>query len=290
MTRGRQGDAASCCASVKPSPSGRPMSTSTASGRSSADRTSASAQVPASPTTASPHDRRVLAASSRKEASSSTTSTVCVMAAILAARTADEGRASRRLDSGQRVWRAGVRRWRVPGMLKELPAVAMDPAAAGVELAARCDPLDRAPLGGSGRGARCPPRDIRVLLVGSHALGRAGLRRLLEDDAGVAVIGEAGEQSRGGRRSCRRRIPTSSCSTRAGGSLTPRRARGCWPGGSPCCCSPTARPTTGCSPRMRAGAAGVLRSGQPSRPSSPPRCARVAGGGALLPPRTPPAG
>ena len=35
------------------------------------------------------------------------------------------------------------------------------------------------------------PTDIRVLLVGSHALGRAGLGRLLEDDAGVAVIGEA---------------------------------------------------------------------------------------------------
>jgi DNA-binding NarL/FixJ family response regulator len=32
---------------------------------------------------------------------------------------------------------------------------------------------------------------IRVLVLGSHALTRAGLRRLLEDDAGIAVIGEA---------------------------------------------------------------------------------------------------
>ena len=32
---------------------------------------------------------------------------------------------------------------------------------------------------------------IRVLVVGGHALTRAGLRRLLEDDAGLTVIGEA---------------------------------------------------------------------------------------------------
>jgi DNA-binding NarL/FixJ family response regulator len=32
---------------------------------------------------------------------------------------------------------------------------------------------------------------IRVLVVGRHALARAGLRRLLEDDRGLVVIGEA---------------------------------------------------------------------------------------------------
>jgi len=36
-----------------------------------------------------------------------------------------------------------------------------------------------------------PPGVIRVLIVGNHALTRAGLRRLLDDDAGLAVIGEA---------------------------------------------------------------------------------------------------
>ena len=45
----RQGE--SRCASANPSPSGRPMSTSTASGRSAVGRSSASANVAASPTT-----------------------------------------------------------------------------------------------------------------------------------------------------------------------------------------------------------------------------------------------
>jgi DNA-binding NarL/FixJ family response regulator len=43
------------------------------------------------------------------------------------------------------------------------------------------------------RRSRAPVPDgvIRVLVVGSHALTRAGLRRLLEDEPGLAVVGEA---------------------------------------------------------------------------------------------------
>jgi DNA-binding NarL/FixJ family response regulator len=47
------------------------------------------------------------------------------------------------------------------------------------------------------RRLRQPPRapggGIRVLVVGSRALTRAGLRRLLEDDTGLVVIGEAAD-------------------------------------------------------------------------------------------------
>jgi len=42
------------------------------------------------------------------------------------------------------------------------------------------------------RRARLASRDvIRVAVVASHAITRAGLRRLLDDDAGLAVVGEA---------------------------------------------------------------------------------------------------
>jgi DNA-binding NarL/FixJ family response regulator len=44
-----------------------------------------------------------------------------------------------------------------------------------------------------------PANGIRVLVVGSHAIHRAGLRRLLEDDAGVIVVGEAASGSEGAR-------------------------------------------------------------------------------------------
>lgn len=40
---------------------------------------------------------------------------------------------------------------------------------------------------------------IRVLVVGRHALTRAGLRRLLEDDRGLVVIGEAATGAEAGR-------------------------------------------------------------------------------------------
>jgi DNA-binding NarL/FixJ family response regulator len=40
---------------------------------------------------------------------------------------------------------------------------------------------------------------IRVLVVGSHAIYRAGLRLLLEDDAGVVVVGEAANGRDGAR-------------------------------------------------------------------------------------------
>ena len=42
-------------------------------------------------------------------------------------------------------------------------------------------------------GLAAPGGAIRVLVVGSRALTRAGLRRLLEDDHGVVVIGEAAD-------------------------------------------------------------------------------------------------
>jgi DNA-binding NarL/FixJ family response regulator len=54
----------------------------------------------------------------------------------------------------------------------------------------------------SARGLRSrrASRDfIRVLVVAGHAITRAGLRRLLEDDAGLAVVGEAVAASEGAR-------------------------------------------------------------------------------------------
>jgi len=50
------------------------------------------------------------------------------------------------------------------------------------------------------RARRPQSRDlIRVLVVGSHALTRAGLRLLLEDDADLAVVGEAPSGAEGAR-------------------------------------------------------------------------------------------
>jgi DNA-binding NarL/FixJ family response regulator len=47
------------------------------------------------------------------------------------------------------------------------------------------------------RSRRLTRAAIRVLVVSSHAITRAGLRRLLEDDAGLAVVGEAGTAANG---------------------------------------------------------------------------------------------
>jgi CheY-like chemotaxis protein len=53
------------------------------------------------------------------------------------------------------------------------------------------------------RSGRSPSGDIvRVLVVGSHALTRAGLRSLLEGDAGLAVVGEAANGCDGARLVC----------------------------------------------------------------------------------------
>lgn len=71
-------------------------------------------------------------------------------------------------------------------------------------------PLRRAGSGGHGtvhsiesarrRFRRQVSRDvIRVLVVGDHAITRAGLRLLLEDDAGLAVVGEAASGPDGAR-------------------------------------------------------------------------------------------
>jgi DNA-binding NarL/FixJ family response regulator len=55
-------------------------------------------------------------------------------------------------------------------------------------------------LGRRRRSRPSPPGDrIRVLVVGSRALSRAGLRRLLEDDWGLAVVGEAAGGREGAR-------------------------------------------------------------------------------------------
>jgi DNA-binding NarL/FixJ family response regulator len=43
----------------------------------------------------------------------------------------------------------------------------------------------------SGRSAQ-PPGAVRVVLVDDHALVRQGFRRILDDEAGIAVVGEGG--------------------------------------------------------------------------------------------------
>lgn len=46
---------------------------------------------------------------------------------------------------------------------------------------------------------RAAASGVRVLVVGGHAIYRAGLRLLLEDDAGVVVVGEAASGCEGAR-------------------------------------------------------------------------------------------
>jgi DNA-binding NarL/FixJ family response regulator len=125
---------------------------------------------------------------------------------------------------------------------------------------------------------------IGVLVVGSHAITRAGLRRLLEDDPGLTVVGEAasGRDAAGLARSTGADVilldggclgPEPAASTRL---LADRSA---------------VLLLTECDPddrvlaAIRAGATGVLP--KDSHPAELAFAVRtLAAGGALLPPRT----
>jgi DNA-binding NarL/FixJ family response regulator len=125
---------------------------------------------------------------------------------------------------------------------------------------------------------------IRVLVVGSHAITRAGLRLLLEDDAGLAVVGEAASGFEGARlaRSTDPDVilldagflePDPAASTRllAGRFAVLLLTE----------CDPDDRVLTA----LRAGATGVLaKDSQPAELTAAVRT--LAAGGALLPPRT----
>ena len=49
---------------------------------------------------------------------------------------------------------------------------------------------------------------IRVLIVDDHAVVRAGLRLLLDAEADIEVVGEAGDRARRRLRGARARSPT----------------------------------------------------------------------------------
>ena len=126
------------------------------------------------------------------------------------------------------------------------------------------------------------PETIRVLVVGSHALTRAGLRRLLED-AGLDVVGEAVDGREGARlaRSTRPHVVLLDA-----GSLEPHpavttRALG---GRAPVLLLAELDGDEHLLAALRAGATGVLP--QDSGPAELASAVRtLAGGGALLPPR-----
>jgi len=126
-------------------------------------------------------------------------------------------------------------------------------------------------------------RVIRVLLVGAHALARAGLRRLLEDDADLMVIGEAADGLEGARL-LRRAQPDVVLLDAGPGAPDPAavmRALGAR--------VPVLLVSDDEDDRLfaalRAGAAGALASD--SHPAElAPALRTLAGGGALLPPRT----
>jgi DNA-binding NarL/FixJ family response regulator len=125
---------------------------------------------------------------------------------------------------------------------------------------------------------------IRVLVIGCHAISRAGLRRLLEDDGGVVVVGEAASGWDGARLAsmtdpqvvlvdARRAQPDPAASTRM---LAERAA---------------VLLLTECDldcrllAAIRAGATGVLA--KDSRPADLSSAVRtLAAGGALFPPAT----
>ena len=168
-------------------------------------------------------------------------------------------------------------------MLKELPEAAMDPVAP--TLNSRHGAIHSIASARRQRSRRTvSPTDIRVLLVGSHALGRAGLGRLLEDDAGVAVIGEAARS-----REAAELLPATDPHVvllDAG-----------WREPDPAACTRLLAGRvavlllTDCEAddrlhaAIRAGAAGVLQlDSHPAELASAVRT--LAGGGALLPPRT----
>ena len=202
-TRGRQGSAASCCASVE----------AVAVGQADVDEHRLGPQLgrphdrlgdtsPASPTTTSPHDRRVLAARSRKEASSSTTSTELRHAppSWQRARRMRVGPAGDSV-SGLRVWRAGARRvesaWHAqgaPGWRWTRGAQSNSRHGAIRSIASARRQRSRRPVS---RHRHPGARSSAATPSAAPACGR-----LLEDDADLAVDRRGGEQSRGAPRSC----------------------------------------------------------------------------------------
>jgi DNA-binding NarL/FixJ family response regulator len=134
------------------------------------------------------------------------------------------------------------------------------------------------------RRRRASGNGIRVLVVGSHAIYRAGLRLLLEDDAGVIVVGEAANGHDGARLA---RTTDPQVVLLDAGRLEPDLAESTR--------SLTARVPvlllTECGlddrvlAAIRAGATGVLaRGSHPAELASAVRT--LAAGGALLPPGT----
>ena len=131
----------------------------------------------------------------------------------------------------------------------------------------------------------CPPGEIvRVLVVGRHAITRAALCRLLEDDPGLAVVGEARSAGDAARLDCTSRADVvlldAGCVEHDATDLTHAL------GGSVALlllteCEADDRLLAA----LRAGATGVLP--KDSHPAQLAFALRtIARGGALLPPRT----
>jgi DNA-binding NarL/FixJ family response regulator len=124
---------------------------------------------------------------------------------------------------------------------------------------------------------------IGVMVVGSHSLTRAGLRRLLDDAAGLTVVGEAGS-AREAARLLRFMSPDvvlldASGELELAGSMRLLGAR------VPVLLLAEPQGDDELLSALRAGATGVLpRDSRPAELASAIRM--LAGGGALLPPRT----
>lgn len=125
-------------------------------------------------------------------------------------------------------------------------------------------------------------RVIRVVLVGAHSLARAGLRRLLEDESGVAVIGEAAG-ALDGARLLRRTEPDVVLLDAAHGDPDPAAAIRALGARVPVLLLSDDEDDR-LFAALRAGAAGALaRDCHPAELA--PALRTLAGGGALLPPR-----
>ena len=157
--------------------------------------------------------------------------------------------------------------------MPERPPVSAAPVAGMAALLS----LDSARRRRAGRG-----RLIRVVLVGGHALARAGLRRLLEDDAGLMVIGEAADGPEGAR--LLRRIQPDVVLLDAGpGAPDPAGVMRVLGAHVPVLLV-SADEDDRLFAALRAGAAGALAID--SHPAElAPALRTLAGGGALLPPR-----
>lgn len=129
-----------------------------------------------------------------------------------------------------------------------------------------------------------PGGDIRVLVVGSHALTRAGLRRLLEDDAGLTVIGEAANGAEAARQA-RSTAPDVVLLDAGSREPDPAALTRLLSGSVAVLLLTDHEAGDRLLAAVRAGATGVLpMDSHPAHLASAVRT--VAGGGALLPPRT----